>query len=135
MTQELNNIILGEISAFEELLKVLDKQHEYIVKNDIFKMESIVDKIEETSKNIARYEMDRRKITKGRPMTEIIREYKDENLETNYRKARRLLEELNLQKDTNEMLLKQGIVYANKMLQIINPNREAKTYGAHGKMK
>ncbi|BDR75935.1 flagellar protein FlgN [Clostridium tetani] len=135
MTQELNNIILGEIKAFEELLKVLDKQHEYIVKNDIFKMESIVDKIEETSKNIARYEMDRRKITKGRPMTEIIREYKDENLETNYRKARRLLEELNLQKDTNEMLLKQGIVYANKMLQIINPNREAKTYGAHGKMK
>ncbi|RXM78540.1 flagellar protein FlgN [Clostridium tetani] len=135
MTQELNNIILGEINAFEELLKVLDKQHEYIVKNNIFKMESIVDKIEETSKNIARYEMDRRKITKGRPMTEIIREYKDEKLETNYRKARRLLEELNLQKDTNEMLLKQGIVYANKMLQIINPNREAKTYGAHGKMK
>lgn len=135
MTQELNNIILGEIKAFEELLKVLDKQHEYIVKNNIFKMESIVDKIEETSKNIARYEMDRRKITKGRPMTEIIREYRDEQLETNYRRARKLLEELNLQKDTNEMLLKQGIVYANKMLQIINPNREAKTYGAHGKMK
>ncbi|BDR87054.1 flagellar protein FlgN [Clostridium tetani] len=135
MTQELNNIILEEIKAFEELLKVLDKQHEYIVKNNIFKMESIVDEIEENSKNIARYEMDRRKITKGRPMTEIIREYRDEQLETNYRKARKLLEELNLQKDTNEMLLKQGIVYANKMLQIINPNREAKTYGAHGKMK
>lgn len=135
MTQELNNIILEEIKAFEELLKVLDKQHEYIVKNNIFKMESIVDEIEENSKNIARYEMDRRKITKGRPMTEIIREYRDEQLETNYRKARKLLEGLNLQKDTNEMLLKQGIVYANKMLQIINPNREAKTYGAHGKMK
>ncbi|RXI45878.1 flagellar protein FlgN [Clostridium tetani] len=135
MTQELNNIILGEIKAFEELLKVLDKQHEYIVKNNIFKMESIVDEIEENSKNIARYEMDRRKITKGRPMTEIIREYRDEELETNYRKARKLLEELNLQKDTNETLLKQGIVYANKMLQIINPNREAKTYSAHGKMK
>ncbi|AAO36258.1 flagellar protein FlgN [Clostridium tetani] len=135
MTQELNNIILGEIKAFEELLKVLDKQHEYIVKNNIFKMESIVDEIEENSKNIARYEMDRRKITKGRPMTEIIREYRDEELETNYRKARKLLEELNLQKDTNETLLKQGIVYANKMLQIINPNREAKTYSVHGKMK
>lgn len=135
MTQELNNIILGEIKAFEELLKVLDKQHEYIVKNNIFKMESIVDEIEENSKNIARYEMDRRKITKGRPMTEIIREYRDEELETNYRRARKLLEELNLQKDTNETLLKQGIVYANKMLQIINPNREAKTYSAHGKMK
>ncbi|AVP54260.1 hypothetical protein K144313037_15370 [Clostridium tetani] len=135
MTQELNNIILGEIKAFEELLKVLDKQHEYIVKNNIFKMESIVDEIEENSKNIARYEMDRRKITKGRPMMEIIREYRDEELETNYRKARKLLEELNLQKDTNETLLKQGIVYANKMLQIINPNREAKTYSAHGKMK
>ena len=135
MISELNSIILGEIKAFEELLEALDKQHEYIVKNDVFKMESIVDEIEEKSKNIAKWEMDRRKITKGRAMSEIIRECKDEELENNYRKARKLVEELNLQKDTNETLLKQGIVYANKMLQIINPNREAKTYSAYGKMK
>lgn len=135
MALELKNIILEEINVFEDLLESLDKQHGYIVKNDVFKMESIVDEIEEKSKRVAKCEMDRRKITKGRAMTEIIREYKDEELENNYRKARKLVEELNLQKDTNEILLKQGIVYANKMLQIINPNREAKTYGSHGKMK
>lgn len=135
MIEELNSIILEEIKSFDELLEVMDKQHKYIVKNDVFKMESIVEEIEEKSKVIAKWEMDRRKITKGLPMTEIIRKCRDEELETNYRKARRLLEELNLQKDTNETLLKQGIVYANKMLQIINPNREAKTYSAHGKMK
>ncbi|NOH16424.1 flagellar protein FlgN [Clostridium cochlearium] len=135
MVSELNSIILAEIKAFEELLEALDKQHEYIIKNDVFKMESIVDEIEEKSKNIAKLEMDRRKITKGRTMLEIIRECKDEELENNYRKARRLIEELNLQKDTNEILLKQGIVYANKMLQIINPNREAKTYSSYGKIK
>ncbi|NSJ93159.1 flagellar protein FlgN, partial [Coprococcus sp. MSK.21.13] len=39
MVSELNSIILAEIKAFEELLETLDKQHEYIVKNDVFKME------------------------------------------------------------------------------------------------
>lgn len=135
MIQELNSIILEEIKSFRELLEVLDKQHKYIMKNDVFKMESIVEEIEDKSKGIAKWEMDRRKITKGRPMSEIIREYKNEELEENYRSARRLVEELNLQKDTNETLLKQGIVYANKMLQIINPNREAKTYSSYGKIK
>ena len=38
-------------------------------------------------------------------------------------------------KDTNDILLKQQLIFTNKMLNILNPNNELKTYNSYGTLK
>ena len=56
-------------------------------------------------------------------------------LENNYYKIKNLLQEVVLQKDTNELLIKQGLSFTNRILNVLNPVRETKTYNAYGKVK
>jgi flagellar biosynthesis/type III secretory pathway chaperone len=68
-------------------------------------------------------------------MTEIVEEVNDVELESNYNKIKRLLQEVVLQKDTNELLIKQGLSFTNRILNVLNPARESTTYNAYGKVK
>ena len=135
MIEDLNRIIIEVIKALEVLLGCLDRQHEYIAKDDVFKMEAVVEDINNCNKKIAKLEMERRNITKGESMEQIVNASDYSELDENYRKARKLVEELKVQKETNEILIKQGLGYTTRMLQVLNPDRQPKTYGAYGKMK
>lgn len=135
---QLKIIMLGQIEAGKELLKILEEQHEYVVKNDVFKMEACVEKIQECNQKNASIELKRRELTKDalkdKTFSKLIEELNDKELENIFRNIRKLLEEVKLQKDTNEMLIKQGLAYTNKMLVLLNPDRQAKTYNAYGKV-
>jgi flagellar biosynthesis/type III secretory pathway chaperone len=135
MIQKLNNIILQETKAVRILLLELDDQHRCITTSNIFGMEACVGKIKEANKNIANMEVERRKLTENRAMTAIIEEASDAELESNYNKIKRLLQEVVLQKDTNELLIKQGLSFTNRILNVLNPVRESTTYNAYGKVK
>lgn len=135
MKDKLNNIIIQEIEAVLILLLALEEQHKCIIVSDIFEMEACVGKIKEANKTIASMEVERRKITQNRAMTEMIEEFKDDELESNYHKIKQLLQEVVLQKDTNELLIKQGLSFTNRILNVLNPVRETKTYNAYGKVK
>ena len=135
MREKLNKVMLQEIEAVGTLLLALEEQHRYIVVNDIFAMEACVDKIKEANKNIAYMEVERRKLTENRAMTDIIQELRDTELEDNYYKIKQLLQEVVLQKDTNELLIKQGLSFTNRILNVLNPVREVSTYNAYGKVK
>lgn len=135
MKERFNTIIVEETKFLEKLLVALEKQHEYITKNEVFKMEAVVEEIQNLNIEIAKWEMERRNLTKGRGMLEIVEELGDSEIENNYRKIRALVEELKTQKELNEALIRQGLGYATKMLQILNPDRSPKTYGAYGRMK
>lgn len=134
----LNKIICEEIIALDELLKLMEEQHLYVVKNDVFNMESIVEKIKLCNKKVASLELKRRTITKDftqeKSLSQFLQELNNEELSGNLKKIKDILEELRLQKDTNEMLLKQGIGFVNNMLILLNPDRQAKTYNGYGKM-
>ncbi len=134
MKKELNEIVINETEAVQKLLEAIEKQYSCLVESDAIVLESCIEEIEECNRSIAAWEMKRREITKGRAMSEIVDEIGDNALEDNYRKIRRLLEEVRLQKDTNELLIKQGLGYTNRLLSILNPSRAPKTYGANGKM-
>lgn len=134
MRDVLNDVILKESAALENLLKLLDEQHIMLVKNDIFGLEDIVGKIQLSNKEIAEKEMERRRLVGGEAMSKVIDSYGDRELDSNYRKIKRLLSEVQLQKDTNEMLIKQGLGFSTRMLGIINPDRNMKTYNSYGKM-
>lgn len=131
----LKSVVINEKRALESLLVKLEKQYEFVVKNDVFNMDSIVRDINDSLKEIAKIEMERRNITSGEDMSKIVEDLGDEELEGEYREVKKLLHALELQKSTNELLIKQGLSYTNKMLQYINPDRSAKTYGVYGKMR
>lgn len=134
MREELNKLMNEELKVIQVLLKYLDEQYKFIVKNDVFGMEDITSKLENASKDIARLEVKRRELTHGEPMSKVIRELNDDEIDTTYRKMKRLLEEARLQKDTNELLIRQGLGYTTRILSILNPDRSAKTYNTYGKL-
>ena len=135
MIEELNKVIVQETDAIKNLLIELDEQHRCIIVNDIFGLEDCVRKIKEANKNIAYMEVERRKITEGRVMMDIIDESHNSELLNSFYKIQQLLQEVVLQKNTNELLLRQGISFTNRMLNVLNPARETATYNSYGKVK
>ncbi|MTK13648.1 MAG: flagellar protein FlgN [Clostridiaceae bacterium] len=135
MTAGLNKIILEEHKALKILLEVLDEQFEYLTKRDVFSLDKVSHKLHECSVKVAHLEMERRKLTDGEAMSKIIEQAKDEELENNYRNIVRLLEEIQLQKDTNDMLIRQGLGFTTQMLTVLNPDKGPKTYNSYGKRR
>jgi flagellar biosynthesis/type III secretory pathway chaperone len=135
MTTELNEIIVEEYKALKALFEALNEQFQYLAKRDVLRLSAITKKIEQINKDVARFEIERRKITKGEAMSKIVRELKDKELENNYRSVKRLLGEIRFQKDANEMLIRQGLGFTTQMLNFLNPDRGPKTYNSYGKRR
>lgn len=134
MSDGIKEILSKEKESLEKLLYSLEKQHEYILKRDIFNMESVVDDIKNSNKEVAEWEVKRRRAVGNKDFQNYIWETNDEELELIYREIKKLLEILKLQKDTNDLLIKQGLVFTNKLLNLINPRRDMDTYNSYGKI-
>lgn len=130
---ELIAVVKAEREALIELLKLLEEQYSLIVGNDVFALDAIVEKIQEKNKKVAEIEVKRRNILNGRSINAVSRESKE--LEEEVQRINNLLYELTLQKDSNDILLKQSLAFTNKLLSYINPNRGNTTYNAYGKVK
>lgn len=135
MKEALESVMRNEYEALVEMLKVLEEQYEFLVKRDAFALDSIVKKIEDISKKVALSEIERRKITGKEKMSKIVSEAKDKNVTDIYEKIRGIMHEIKIQKDSNELLIKQGLVFTTQMLNTINPNRNVKTYNSYGKTR
>lgn len=131
----INLIIIKETAALSKLLALLETQHELLIKNDIQKLEEIVEEIEDRNKEIAEAEVERRKVVNGESMKAIINASKDEELDKNYRAIQRLINEIKVQKETNEMLIKLGLGFSTRIIKILNPDKNPKTYNSYGKLK
>jgi hypothetical protein len=132
----ISSILVKEAEELKKLLAILEEQHELLINNDIIKLEGIVDRIQLCNKGVAEGEVERRKLTNNQPMKDIVSEFNDSELEDNYRKLIKILNEVKVQKETNDMLIKMGLGYSAKMLGILNPaDRNSTTYSSHGKYK
>ncbi|MFL0197085.1 flagellar export chaperone FlgN [Clostridium sp. WILCCON 0269] len=135
MLLELKHIMEEEYIVLKELLEALIEQNRYLIRKEVFNLDKIVKVLEEKSKTVALWETKRRKLTKNRSMREIIAEAKDKNLETIYKDIVEILRKMEFQKDTNEALIKHGMIFTHQMLRALNPNMEAKTYNAVGRSR
>lgn len=131
----INNIMCNEISALSKLLELLEEQHDLLIANDLLGLEGIVDRIKAANKEIAEYEVERRRNVQGESMSSVIAEFKDDELDTNFRHVQKVLHEIEVQKEMKDMLIKLGLGYSSKMLNIINPGGSAKTYNSYGNLK
>lgn len=133
MKDRLKAVIDNERLALMKLLTLLDEQHSLVMKNDVFSLEAMVDKIKLCNKEVAEWEVERRKVLNGKPMKEAIYQLDDEALEKSFREVKKTIEEVILQKETNDLLIRQQLSYTNRLLNYLNPNREVKTYNSYGK--
>ncbi|MGL5067574.1 MAG: flagellar protein FlgN [Sarcina sp.] len=134
MLEQLKEIIRQEKAAVEIQLALLDKQNSLIMKNDPIKLEVIVEEIKSANKDIAEYEVAKRQLLNGKNFKEFVFESGDKELEELFRDMRKKVDLLRLQNETNSLLIKQQLSYTNRMLTILNPNREAKVYNSYGKV-
>jgi flagellar biosynthesis/type III secretory pathway chaperone len=134
-SKTINPILIEEIEELGKLLELLEEQHELLLANDIFKLEEIIDRIKQANKGVAKSEVERRKITKNESMKVIISQLNDSELEDNYRKVLRVLNEIKVQKETNDMLIKMGLGYSARVLGILSPERNSTTYTSRGNYK
>lgn len=135
MINNLRDILYDEEKELKELLILLDKQYKLIIAKDIFGMESIVEDIKQKNKDVAEIEVTRRRLLGNQSIKEVILNSKDEELENEYRRIQNLLNEMILQKDTNDLLIKQQLSFTNKLLNLINPKRDIQTYNSYGSIK
>ena len=135
MINRLIEILFNEEKVLKELLCVLEKQHKMIIKKDVFGMEGVVTEIQEKNKLVAEWEVERRKAIANKSIKEVILISKSIELDTAFRSIQKTLNAIKLQKETNEILIKQGISYTNKLLNIINPKREVNVYNSYGAIR
>lgn len=133
--EELKKVLLLEEQEIRGLLNSLENQYKLLIKKDIFGLEAIVEELQNKNKLVAESEVNRRRILGQNSLKEVVKNSNDEELDLIYRNIQKLLEEIVLQKETNDLLIKQQVTFTNRMLNIINPKREIPTYNSYGNMK
>ena len=134
MINELIKLIQSQEEDLKKLLELLETQYKMIMSKDVFGLEGLVDKINDCGKRIAQDEVKRRKLLDNGSITKFVNESNNEELKVLYSKIQNTLNEVISRKETNDTLLKQQIIFNNKMLEIMNPRREIKTYNSYGNL-
>ena len=134
MIDELIKLMTDQEKDLKLLLDLLEIQNEMILKKDLFGLEGLVDKLNECSKRIAKQEVQRRKILGKNSISETVEKSNNKDLKQSYENIRNTLKLVLSKKETNEILLKQKIIFNTKMLNIMNPNRTIKTYNSYGNL-
>lgn len=134
MVEKLIELMKSQAKHLIQLLELLQIQKELIMKKDAFALEGLVDKLNECSKKIAREEVARRNLLNNGSLKEFVYNAKNEELSKIYAEVSDKVHKVMMQKDTNEMLIKQQISLNAKVLEMMNPNREIKTYNSYGNL-
>ena len=134
MINELIKLIQSQNEELEKLLELLKTQYKMIMSKDVFGLEGLVDKISECGKKIAQEEVKRRKLIGEDDIKDIVNTSDNKELKKSYTYIQTTLNAVLSQKETNDLLLKQQIVFNNKMLALMNPSREIKTYNSYGNL-
>lgn len=134
MNAELKLIVFEEKNILQELLELLDRQYKAILNKEILVLEKLTDKIENVGKKLAAAEIKRRNIVKGEDVKAVIENSEDEHIKSVYAEIKLLLSNLELQKDSNNTLIKQQLFFTNKMIKVIKPSKSIGTYNSYGKI-
>ncbi len=68
-------------------------------------------------------------------MSTILEEIKDEELASIHEKLLNLLQEASVQKESNDLLIKQSLSFTSSMLNMLKPKKESNTYNGYGKLR
>ena len=135
MNPEIKVIIYEEKNILKNLLSLLDEQYDCIINKDIIKMDKIAAKLDETSKELAKIEIQRRNLMGSEAnIKDIISLSDDENIKSAYEEIVSTIKMLQLQKEANDTLIKQRLFFTKKMINFIKPSKDIGVYNAYGKV-
>lgn len=134
MVNELIKLIQSQEEDLKKLLELLETQYKMIMSKDVFGLEGLVDKINECGKRIAEEEVRRRKLIGTQSMIDIVNELNNKELSELYSEIKNTISEVSSKKETNDILLKQRIIFNTKMIALMNPSRDIKTYNSYGNL-
>ncbi|WBW95473.1 flagellar export chaperone FlgN [Oceanirhabdus sp. W0125-5] len=136
MRDKILEIMQKEHTALENLLNLLEEQHRFIASDSLLDMEECVKKIQNASKIVAEIEMERRGMLGETSMKVVVDKLQDSQISELYKEIRRLLEVLTMQKETNDLILKQKLSFTNQLLNALKPNsKRTNVYNSYGKVK
>lgn len=135
MNPELKLVIFEEKKLLQDLLELLEKQYEAVVNKELMTLEKLTETIENAGKNLAAIEIKRRSLVKEENFSEIIASSEDDHVKEVYEEIKSLLHNLELQKNTNDTIIKQNLFFTNKMINVIKPSKSAGTYNSYGRTR
>lgn len=135
MNPELKVVIYEQRKLFKELLDLLDEQYDLMLSKDATLLDKIVKKLENTCRDIAKLEIQRRNIVGSDvSMSSIIEQSDDKNIKEAYEEIKQSIKMIEIQKESNQMLLKQKLFFNKKMLNVLKPNQGIGTYNYCGQV-
>jgi len=103
LNPQIKVIIYEEKNILKELLSLLDEQYDSIINKDIIQMDKIASKLDETSKELAKIERQRRNIMGSEAsIKNIVNDCDDENIKSAYEEIVSTLRMVQLQKEAND---------------------------------
>lgn len=134
MNSELKLVIFEQKKELQDLLDLLDKQYDLILKKDVVGLDKIKSEIEVSAKNIASIEIKRRKIISEEEFKLFLENTDDQHIIDVHKQIKSILNSLQIQKNTNDTLIKQRLFFVNKMINVIKPSKGIGTYNSYGKI-
>lgn len=134
MNPELKLVIFEEKNILQDLLELLDKQYQAILSKEVIQLEKFTGQIECVGKKLAAAEIKRRKLINEDDFKGIIENCNDEHVKNVYEEIKSILNSLELQKSTNDTLIKQKLFFTNNMINVIRPSKTVGTYNSYGKV-
>lgn len=135
MNSQLKVIIFEEKNIIKNLLTLLDEQYNLIIDKDVIKMDKIAKELDEVAKDLARIEIKRRNIMGSEAsMKEVVEDSNDEKVKQAYEEIQTTLKMIEIQKEANEILIKQRLFFTKKMINCIKPKKGIGTYNAYGQV-
>ncbi len=135
MIPELKVVIYQEKNILKKLLELLDEQHDLIINKDVMKIDKIAQKLDSTAKELATTEIKRRSIMgSDSSIKETVENCNDENIKQAYIEIKNHLKMIEIQKESNALLIKQRLFFTKKMINCIKPSKGIGTYNAYGQV-
>ncbi|GIM32912.1 flagellar protein FlgN [Paraclostridium bifermentans] len=136
MSPELKVIIYEQRKMFKELLNLLDEQYDLILGKDPTLLDKIARKLENVSRDIAKLEIQRRNIVGSDfSMGTLIEENDDKNIKEAYEEIKSTIKMIEVQKESNHVILKQKLFFTKKMLNVLKPSQGIGTYNYSGQVR
>ncbi|WP_270659152.1 flagellar protein FlgN [Paraclostridium bifermentans] len=135
MNPELKVIIYEQRKLFREVLNLLDEQYNLILGKDVKLLEKVAKKLENASRNVAKLEIQRRNIVGSNfSMGSLIEESDDKNIKETYEEIKQTIKMIEIQKESNDVILKQKLFFNKKMLNVLKPSQGIGTYNYSGQV-
>lgn len=135
MNPELKVIIYEQRKLFKELLNLLDEQYDLILGKDAKLLEKVAKKLENASRDIAKLEIQRRNIVGSNfSMGSLVEKSDDKNIKEAYEEIKQTIKMIEIQKESNDVILKQKLFFNKKMLNVLKPSQGIGTYNYSGQV-